>query len=99
MNASVDHLFDMKAACCHCLSELSLNYTNGQKIIEANGIYTIAQLLFPEREEFRRRSSFFRLQVAFVFFLGDESIDVYMFNDEFSVSSEILSERYDIYFR
>lgn len=63
---NLDRLFDMHAACCNCLSELSLNFNNGQTIIEANGIYIVAKLLFPENEEWRERRSFLNLQVILI---------------------------------
>ena len=53
----------MKSACCNCLSELSYNYANGQTIIERNGIYMLAILLFPENEEIQRLEKFHHLQV------------------------------------
>jgi len=53
----------MKSACCNCLAELSYDYTNGQTIIERNGIYILAMLLFPETEEIQRLERFHHLQV------------------------------------
>ncbi len=53
----------MKSACCNCLAELSYNYANGQTIIEQNGIYLLAILLFPENEEIQRLEKFHHLQV------------------------------------
>ncbi|CAF0730724.1 unnamed protein product [Rotaria sordida] len=57
-----DQLFDMQSACCNCLAELSYDYTNGQTIIERNGIYILAMLLFPENEDFLRLERFNHLQ-------------------------------------
>ncbi|CAF0862672.1 unnamed protein product [Adineta ricciae] len=57
-----DQLFDMQSACCTCLAELSYDYTNGQTIIERNGIYILAVLLFPENEDFQGLEKFNHLQ-------------------------------------
>ncbi|CAF4602877.1 unnamed protein product [Rotaria sp. Silwood1] len=57
-----DQLFDMESACCTCLVELSYDYTNGQTIIEQNGIYILAILLFPENEDYQRLEKFHHLQ-------------------------------------
>ncbi|CAF2507142.1 unnamed protein product [Rotaria sp. Silwood2] len=59
-----DQLFDMQSACCTCLAELSYDYTNGQTIIERNGIYILAMLLFPENEDVLRLERFNHLQRA-----------------------------------
>ena len=53
----------MESACCICLAELSFDYTSGQAIIERNGIYILAMLLFPDSEESQRSEKFFHLQV------------------------------------
>ena len=53
----------MESACCTCLAELSLDYTNGQTMIERNGIYILATLLFPENEEIQHVEKFHHLQV------------------------------------
>lgn len=55
----------MKSACCICLAELSYDYNSGQTIIERNGIYMLAMLLFPENEEIQRLERFQHLQVDF----------------------------------
>ena len=52
----------MKSACCNCLSELSYDYTNGQAIIDRNGIYILALLLFPDNEDIQRLERFHHLQ-------------------------------------
>ncbi|CAF1069447.1 unnamed protein product [Rotaria sordida] len=57
-----DQLFDMESACCTCLAELSYDYTNGQTIIEQNGIYILATLLFSENEDYQRLEKFHHLQ-------------------------------------
>ena len=62
-----DQLFDMKSACCICLAELSYDYNSGQTIIERNGIYMLAMLLFPENEEIQRLERFQHLQVNSLF--------------------------------
>jgi hypothetical protein len=59
----------MESACCTCLAELSFDYTNGQTVIERNGIYILAMLLFPENEDFHRLEKFNHLQVYLFFFL------------------------------
>ena len=53
----------MESACCTCLAELSFDYTNGQTIIERNGIYILAIILFPESEDIQRSEKFHHLQV------------------------------------
>ena len=53
----------MQSACCNCLAELSYDYANGQTIIERNGIYILAMLLFPENEDSLRLERFNHLQV------------------------------------
>jgi hypothetical protein len=58
----------MESACCTCLAELSFDYTNGQTVIERNGIYILAMLLFPENEDFHRLEKFNHLQVNLIFF-------------------------------
>lgn len=55
----------MQSACCICLAELSYDYTNGQTVIERNGIYILAMLLFPDNEDFHRLEKFNHLQVNF----------------------------------
>lgn len=62
-SARYSQLFDMQSACCVCLAELSFDYTNGQTIIERNGIYILALLLFPENEGFRELEKYVHLQV------------------------------------
>ncbi|CAF4287771.1 unnamed protein product [Rotaria socialis] len=57
-----DQLFDMESACCTCLAELSFDYTNGQTVIERNGIYILAILLFSESEDVQRLEKFNHLQ-------------------------------------
>ena len=37
----------LKSACCACLTELILNDTNAQQIVQSNGIYSIGQLILP----------------------------------------------------
>ncbi|CAF0742121.1 unnamed protein product [Didymodactylos carnosus] len=59
---SRDQLFDLQVACCTLLAELSYDYTNGQTIIDKNGIYVIAMLLFPENEEYQKSEKFNHLQ-------------------------------------
>ncbi|CAF5186342.1 unnamed protein product, partial [Rotaria magnacalcarata] len=79
-----DQLFDMQSACCNCLAELSCDYTNGQIIIERNGIYILAMLLFPENEESLRLEKYNHLQrnvfktLRFLFSLNKKN-DQYQF--------------------
>lgn len=72
-----DQLFDMESACCTCLAELSYDYANGQTVIERNGIYIVAMLLFPENEDFQRLEKFNHLQVSFTFPIECLINDVY----------------------
>lgn len=58
----------MQSACCNCLAELSYDYTSAQAIIDRNGIYILAMLLFPENEEFLRLEKFNHLQVNFNYY-------------------------------
>ncbi|CAF4419224.1 unnamed protein product, partial [Adineta steineri] len=53
----------MQSACCNCLAELSYNFTNSQTIIERNGIYILAMLLFPDNDDVQRLETFNHLQV------------------------------------
>ncbi|CAF5074175.1 unnamed protein product, partial [Rotaria magnacalcarata] len=74
----------MQSACCNCLAELSCDYTNGQIIIERNGIYILAMLLFPENEESLRLEKYNHLQrnvfktLRFLFSLNKKN-DQYQF--------------------
>ena len=52
----------MQSACCTCLTELSYDYTNGQTIVERNGIFILAMLLFPENEEQFRLEKYVHLE-------------------------------------
>ena len=52
----------MQSACCTCLTELSYDYTNGQTIIERNGIFILAMLLFPDNDEYFRLEKFVHLE-------------------------------------
>lgn len=62
ISSHCDQLFDMQSACCNCLSELSYDYTNGHAIIDRNGIYILAMLLFPDSEDIQRLERFHHLQ-------------------------------------
>jgi hypothetical protein len=53
----------MQSACCTCLAELSFDNANGQTMIERNGIYILAMLLFPEQDDVQRTEKFIHLQV------------------------------------
>lgn len=82
----------MESACCTCLAELSLDYTNGQTIIERNGIFILAMLLFPETEEIQRVEKFHHLQV------NRNSLKSIVQNLFFLFSREMSFVHYDIYF-
>ena len=57
----------MQSSCCNCLAELSCDNTNRQTIIEQNGIYILAVLLFPKDKELQRLETFIHLQVSIKF--------------------------------
>ncbi|KAK2515957.1 Nek10 [Columba guinea] len=40
----------LQAACCAAITELVLNETNAYQVVQANGIYTIAKLILPNKE-------------------------------------------------
>ncbi|XP_022087422.1 serine/threonine-protein kinase Nek10-like isoform X2 [Acanthaster planci] len=40
-------IFTLQSACCSALTELVLNDTNGQQIVQNNGIYCLGMLIFP----------------------------------------------------
>ncbi|KAK2526264.1 Nek10 [Columba livia] len=40
----------LKSACCAAITELVLNETNAYQVVQANGIYTIAKLILPNKE-------------------------------------------------
>ncbi|UJR35895.1 hypothetical protein I4U23_028638 [Adineta vaga] len=61
-SSEYDQLYDMQSACCNCLAELSYDYTNSQTIIERNGIYILAVLLFPKDESLQPLETFIHLQ-------------------------------------
>ncbi|NXU89163.1 NEK10 kinase, partial [Xiphorhynchus elegans] len=42
--------FSVQAACCAAITELVLNETNAYQVVQANGIYTIAKLILPNKE-------------------------------------------------
>ena len=39
----------LKSACCACLTELVLNDTNAQAVVQSNGVYYIGQLMLPHK--------------------------------------------------
>ncbi|NXD09979.1 NEK10 kinase, partial [Nothocercus nigrocapillus] len=49
-NEIEENTFSLKAACCAAITELVLNDTNAYQVVQANGIYTIAKLLLPNKE-------------------------------------------------
>nr|XP_009686221.1 PREDICTED: serine/threonine-protein kinase Nek10 isoform X2 [Struthio camelus australis] len=49
-NEIQENTFSLKAACCAAITELVLNDTNAYQVVQANGIYTIAKLILPNKE-------------------------------------------------
>ncbi|NXA39812.1 NEK10 kinase, partial [Eudromia elegans] len=49
-NEIEENTFSLKAACCAAVTELVLNDTNAYQVVQANGIYTIAKLILPNRK-------------------------------------------------
>uniref|UniRef100_A0A8C3CEF1 NIMA related kinase 10 n=1 Tax=Cairina moschata TaxID=8855 RepID=A0A8C3CEF1_CAIMO len=45
-----ENTFSLQAACCAAITELVLNDTNAYQVVQANGIYTIAKLILPNKE-------------------------------------------------
>ncbi|XP_066848038.1 serine/threonine-protein kinase Nek10 isoform X4 [Anser cygnoides] len=45
-----ENTFSLQAACCAAVTELVLNDTNAYSVVQANGIYTIAKLILPNKE-------------------------------------------------
>ncbi|CAF0932328.1 unnamed protein product [Adineta steineri] len=86
-----DQLFDMQSACCNCLAELSYNFTNSQTIIERNGIYILAMLLFPDNDDVQRLETFNHLQrtvfkILRFLFPSNERNDQYQYKRLFPAS-------------
>ena len=46
-----DQQMSLKAACCTCLTELVLNDTNAQAVVQANGVYYIGLLMLPQKPQ------------------------------------------------
>ncbi|NWW87959.1 NEK10 kinase, partial [Rhynochetos jubatus] len=44
-----ENTFSLQAACCAAITELVLNETNAYQVVQANGIYTIAKLILPNK--------------------------------------------------
>ncbi|XP_069716167.1 serine/threonine-protein kinase Nek10-like [Phaenicophaeus curvirostris] len=44
-----ENTFSLQAACCAAITELVLHETNACQVVQANGIYTIAKLILPNR--------------------------------------------------
>ena len=42
-----EHQLSLKSACCAALTELAVNDTNAQQIVQDNGIYSIGLLILP----------------------------------------------------
>ena len=51
------------AACCAALTELVLNDTNGQQIVQANGVYAVGLLILPQKSGPAVRKEVENLQV------------------------------------
>ncbi|NXI42985.1 NEK10 kinase, partial [Galbula dea] len=49
-NGMQENTFSLQAACCAAITELALNETNAYQVVQANGIYTIAKLILPNKE-------------------------------------------------
>ncbi|NXE48257.1 NEK10 kinase, partial [Casuarius casuarius] len=49
-NEIQENTFSLKAACCAAVTELVLNDANAYQVVQANGIYTIAKLILPNKE-------------------------------------------------
>ncbi|XP_074006435.1 serine/threonine-protein kinase Nek10 isoform X1 [Numenius arquata] len=45
-----ENTFSLQAACCAAITELVLNETNAYQVVQANGIYTIAKLILPNKK-------------------------------------------------
>ncbi|XP_064907676.1 serine/threonine-protein kinase Nek10 isoform X3 [Columba livia] len=45
-----ENTVSLQAACCAAITELVLNETNAYQVVQANGIYTIAKLILPNKE-------------------------------------------------
>ncbi|KAK7477969.1 hypothetical protein BaRGS_00030798 [Batillaria attramentaria] len=43
----MENKYQLKSACCAALTELVLNDTNAQQIVQANGMYVLCQLVLP----------------------------------------------------
>ncbi|NXP18297.1 NEK10 kinase, partial [Scytalopus superciliaris] len=52
-----ENIFSLQAACCAAITELVLNETNAYQVVPANGIYTIAKLILPNKERNAGRNS------------------------------------------
>ncbi|XP_042662473.1 serine/threonine-protein kinase Nek10 isoform X2 [Tyto alba] len=48
-NEMQENIFSLQAACCAAITELVLNETNAYQVVQANGIYTIAKLILPNK--------------------------------------------------
>ncbi|NXP14944.1 NEK10 kinase, partial [Thinocorus orbignyianus] len=45
-----ENTFSLQAACCAAITELVLDETNSYHVVQANGIYTIAKLILPNKK-------------------------------------------------
>ncbi|NWU14754.1 NEK10 kinase, partial [Cephalopterus ornatus] len=52
-----ENTFSLQAACCAAITELVLNETNAYQVVQANGIYTIAKLILPNKERNAEKAS------------------------------------------
>ncbi|XP_066206885.1 serine/threonine-protein kinase Nek10 isoform X2 [Saccopteryx leptura] len=46
-----ENTFSLQAASCAALTELVLNDTNAQQVVQENGVYTIAKLILPNKQK------------------------------------------------
>ncbi|XP_029419382.1 serine/threonine-protein kinase Nek10 isoform X3 [Nannospalax galili] len=45
-----ENTVSLQAACCAALTELALNDTNAHQVVQENGVYTIAKLILPNKQ-------------------------------------------------
>ncbi|XP_048237261.1 serine/threonine-protein kinase Nek10-like [Haliotis rufescens] len=54
--------YDLKSACCAALTELVLNDTNAQQIVQANGVYSLGLLILPHEAGHKESKTVEKLQ-------------------------------------
>lgn len=64
-------LFGFSSACCVVLTELVLNDTNAQQIVQANGMYVLGMLVLPPPPTLKERERKLakKLQVCWRYFI------------------------------